>query len=167
MRDAHNSITAFNVYYSSGNPYTAQQVTSQLTNLFINENLETRQQQSQDTTKFLESQLETARQSLSEQEQRVREFQAQHIGELPAQLASNLQILSGLQAQLQSAEDGLNTARQQRVYLQSLIDQYRALQGSSKGGGQRSVGLTGDRPGIGQTQSAACRPEFSLHGSPS
>ena len=141
VRDAHNSITAFNVYYSSGNPYTAQQVTSQLTNLFINENLETRQQQSEDTTKFLENQLETARQGLSEQEGKVREFEAQHIGELPDQLASNLQILSGIQAQLQSAEDGLNTARQQRVYLQSLIDQYRTLQGSSKGSDNAPLGL--------------------------
>jgi uncharacterized protein involved in exopolysaccharide biosynthesis len=100
VRDARNQITAFNVSYSSRNPRIAQQVTSELTNLFINENLEVRQQQSQDTTTFLESQLATARQTLSDQEQKIREFQGQHIGEMPAQLASNLQILSGLQAQL-------------------------------------------------------------------
>jgi len=35
-----NQITAFNVYYSSRDPQIAQQVTSELTNLFINENLE-------------------------------------------------------------------------------------------------------------------------------
>ena len=61
VRDARNQITAFNVSYSSPDPHLAQRVTSELTNLFINENLETRQQQSEDTTKFLESQLETAR----------------------------------------------------------------------------------------------------------
>ena len=50
VRDARNQITAFNVSYSSRDPHVAQQVTSELTNLFINENLEVRQQQSEDTT---------------------------------------------------------------------------------------------------------------------
>ena len=88
--------------------------------------------QSEDTTKFLENQLETARQSLAEQEDKIRAFKAQHPGELPTQLESNLQILGGLQAQLQAQEDALNNSRQQRAYLESLLNQYRALQGSSK-----------------------------------
>jgi polysaccharide biosynthesis transport protein len=105
--------------YSSRDPHVAQQVTSELTNLFINENLEVRQQQSEDTTKFLESQLETARKILSDQEEKIREFKGQHVGELPAQVGSNLQILAGMQSQLQSEEDALNTAKQQRVYLET------------------------------------------------
>jgi polysaccharide biosynthesis transport protein len=47
VRDERNQITAFNVSYSSRSPLLAQQVTSELTNLFINENLEVRQQQSE------------------------------------------------------------------------------------------------------------------------
>ena len=90
-------ITSFNIYYSSRDPHIAQQVTSELTNLFISENLELRQQKSEDTTKFLESQLETARQALAEQEEKVRVYKDQHLGELPTQLGSNLQILAGLQ----------------------------------------------------------------------
>ena len=80
VRDASNQITAFNVSYSSRDPHVAQQVTSELTNLFINENLEVRQQQSEDTTTFLESQLETARKTLSDQEEKIREFKGQHVG---------------------------------------------------------------------------------------
>jgi len=134
-----NQITAFNVYYSSRDPQIAQQVTSELTNLFINENLEVRQQQSEDTTQFLESQLEAARKDLAQQEDRIRQFKGQHIGEMPGQLASNLQILGGLQSQLQSEQDALNAARQQRAYLQSMSD--LALQGSSKGPDGTTVGL--------------------------
>lgn len=130
VQDAHNQISAFKVYYWSRDAYVAQQVTSQLTNLFINENLEVRQQQSEGTTKFLENQMETARQTLAEQEEKIREFKAQHVGELPTQLATNLQILGGLQSQLQGEEDALNSARQQHVYLQTLVNQYRAMQGS-------------------------------------
>jgi len=127
-----NKLSAFHIYYSARDPLIAQQVTSKLANLFIDENLEVRQQQSEDTTKFLENQLETARQSLAEQEDKIRAFKGQHPGELPTQVESNLQILSGLQTQLQAQEDGLNNSRQQHTYLESLLNQYRALQGPSK-----------------------------------
>jgi polysaccharide chain length determinant protein (PEP-CTERM system associated) len=130
VRDEHNQVTAFNVYYSARDPHIAQQVTSELTNLFINENLEVRQQMSEDTTKFIEDQLDTAAKKLADQEEQIRLFKGQHIGELPAQVASNLQILSGMQSQLQTEQDALNTAKQQRVYLESLLAQYRTLQGT-------------------------------------
>jgi polysaccharide chain length determinant protein (PEP-CTERM system associated) len=129
VRGADSRIDAFNVYYSARDPLVAQKVTSKLTNLFINENLEVRQQQSEGNTKFLESQLTTARQSLEAQEEKIREFKGQHVGELPTQLGSNLQILTGLQSQLQTESDALNTSRQQRSYLEALLNQYRTLQG--------------------------------------
>ncbi len=133
VRDARqDQITAFNIYYSARDPHVAQKVTGELTKLFIDANLEVRQQQSEDTTKFLTSQLDSARASLAEQEAKIREFKGQHMGELPTQQASNLQILSGLQSELVNEQDALNTAQQQRVYLQTLINQYRSLQGSSK-----------------------------------
>src|ERR1700722_10892330 len=142
VRD-RDQITAFNVSYSSRDPRVAQKITSELTNLFINENLEVRQQQSEDTTQFLEGQLETARQALSDQEEKIREFKGQHVGELPAQVGSNLQILAGLQSQLQTEEDALNTAKQQRVYLETLVNQYRSLQSTptKTAGGTTAVGL--------------------------
>jgi polysaccharide biosynthesis transport protein len=141
VRDSRNQITSFNIYYSSHDPHTAQQVTSELTNLFISENLELRQQKSEDTTKFLEQQLETARQTLAEQEEKVRVFKDQHLGELPTQLGSNLQILSGLQSQLQNEEDGLNADRQQSAYLQSMLEQSRALLRGTKTGEGAPIGL--------------------------
>jgi polysaccharide chain length determinant protein (PEP-CTERM system associated) len=141
VRDGEGRVSAFNVSYLSQNPRTAQQVTSELTNLFISENLEVRQQQSEDTTNFLESQLETARKTLSDQEEKIREFKGQHVGQLPAQVGSNLQILAGVQSQLQAEEDALNTAKQQRVYLETLVNQYRSLRGSSKADGATPTGL--------------------------
>ncbi len=134
-------ITAFRVYYSARDPRVAQQVTGELTNLFISENLKVRQQQSEDTTKFIGSQLDIARANLTEQEAKVREFKGRHEGELPSQETSNLQILSGLQAQLQNEEDTLNTAKQQRVYLQSLIEQYRTAHANSRSADGTPTGL--------------------------
>jgi polysaccharide biosynthesis transport protein len=141
LRDNVGRINAFNVSFQSRDPHQAQQVTNEITNLFINENLEARQQQSEDTTKFLESQLEEARKALADQEEKIREFKGQHVGEMPGQVASNLQILSGLQSQLQNEQDALNAAKQQHVYLQSLVDQYHALQGPAKSADGTAMGL--------------------------
>ena len=127
-----DQITAFKINYSARDPHIAQRVTSELTNLFISENLKVRQKQSEDTTKFLGDQLEIARATLGEQEAKIREFKGGHEGELPSQQASNLQILSGLQAQLQNEQDTLNSTKQQRVYLQTLIEQYRSLHTTSR-----------------------------------
>ena len=96
VQDGDKRVTAFRIHYSAHDPVVAQQVTSNLTNLFINENLEVRQQESEGTTKFLEDQLEAARQNLEAQEQKVREFKGQHVTDLPTQF--DLQILGGLQS---------------------------------------------------------------------
>jgi polysaccharide chain length determinant protein (PEP-CTERM system associated) len=142
VHDQHNEeITAFKINYSAHDPHLAQQVTTALTDLFITENLKVREAQSEGTTKFIEDQLEEARTTLSEQEAKVRAFEAQHEGILPSQQASNLQILSGLQAQLQNEQDALNTAKQQRVYLQALIEQNKTLHGTSRTGEAGSADL--------------------------
>ena len=134
-------ISGFTVSYWGSSPEIAQRVTSELTGLFIHENQATLQQESENTTQFLQQQLADARANLSEQEAKVRAFQAAHEGELPSQEASNLQILSGLQAQLQNEEDALNTAQQQRVYFQSLIEQYQTLHLPAQGPGGAPTGL--------------------------
>jgi succinoglycan biosynthesis transport protein ExoP len=124
-------ITGFTIGYIAHDPQVAQQVTSELTDLFIDENLKARQQASEDTTKFIENQLETARTTLAEQEAKVRDFEGKHEGELPTQQATNLQILSGLQAQLQNEQDALNNAKQQGVYYEALLEQYRSMSNTS------------------------------------
>jgi polysaccharide biosynthesis transport protein len=141
VRDSRAQISAFNVSYASRDPHQAQRVTSELTNLFINENLEVRQQQSENTTSFLEDRLETARRALAEQEDKIRQFKSVHPGELPGQVGSNLQILAGMQSQLQAEQDALNAAKQHRVYLETLLNQYRSMQGSSKAVSGAPLGL--------------------------
>jgi polysaccharide biosynthesis transport protein len=142
------ALSSFNISYSSHDRFLAQKVTSELTNLFINENLEVRVDQSQNTTKFLEDQLEQARQSLATQEEKVRKFNQEHLGELPTQLQSNLEILRGLQNQLQSEQTSLSAAQERNAYLQSLIDQYHTMERTVK----TSSGTTviSDLPAIDQ-----------------
>jgi succinoglycan biosynthesis transport protein ExoP len=127
-------LAAFRISYSSSEPRVAQEVAGQLTSLFIDENLKTRAQQSENTTSFLESQMQEARQSLTEQEKRVKEFKSKYLGTLPDQLNSNVNILNGLQTRLQGELQAVNQAKQQGLYLQSLLDQYRSIRTGLKQG---------------------------------
>ena len=121
-----DQLSAFKVSYSAARPEIAKSITTELTSLFINENLQNREHMSEDTTAFLQNQLDEARQSLSEQEQKLKQFRTEHLGELPEQLQSNLQILNGLQNQLQAANDALNQTEQRNLYIRSLLNQYAA-----------------------------------------
>jgi succinoglycan biosynthesis transport protein ExoP len=121
------ALTAFKVSFIADKPQIAQQVNTQLASLFIDENVRASQEQSQNTTNFLDSQLTAAAAALAEQEKKMREYEASHMGELPDQLQSNLQILSGAQANLQAAVDARDKALQQQAYLNSLATQYDAM----------------------------------------
>jgi polysaccharide biosynthesis transport protein len=129
-----SELTAFKIRYSAGSPDLAQQVNSELTRLFIDENLKTQQQLSESTTEFLDGRLADARTKLAEQEAKVRAFKATHLGSLPTQLPSNVQIMSGLQSQLQATQHAVEAAEQQKLYLQSLLQQYQSVQDSLNNG---------------------------------
>jgi polysaccharide biosynthesis transport protein len=123
-------LTAFKIHYSAPTPELAQQVNSELASLFIDESFKAQQRLSESTTAFLDSQLADARTKLEEQEATVRAFKAKHMGDLPSQLESNVKILSGLQSQLETTERSLDAARQQKLYLESLQQQYQSVQGT-------------------------------------
>lgn len=125
--DGTKGPNAFKISYVGRTPDVAEQVTSRLTSLFINEDLKTQQQRDVNTTNFLQSQLTTAQADLAKKEQRLRDFKMANLGELPEQQQGNLQILDGLQMQLQNTNSALARANEQHAYLESLLGQYRNL----------------------------------------
>src|SRR5580693_6922938 len=131
-------LTAFKIRYSAGSPQLAQQVNSELTSLFIDENLKSQEQLSESTTAFLESQLATAQTKLEEQEAKVRAFKSTHFGNLPSQVETNVQILTGLQSQLQNVQRSIDGAKQQKIYLESMQQENQAIQ-ASYGSGNSAV----------------------------
>lgn len=122
------ALAGFVISYRAANPELAQLVNRQLTDLFRVANNASQQQFSQTTTAFLKTELDDAQANLNTQEASVKAFKAQHMGELPDQVQSNLQILAGLQENLQNTERSLSGAREQRLYLESLIQQYQSAQ---------------------------------------
>ena len=131
-------FNAFRISFTGRDPYVVQRVTGRLTSLFIEENLKMRERLASGTTNFLQEQLEQAQNEMQKQQQQLRDFKMRYIGELPEQQHGNLEILSGLHMELQNVMGGLARAQQQRVYLESLLTQYRSL--TALGGAQPGLG---------------------------
>lgn len=118
---ASQDLQAFRISFSGSEPRQVAQVANQLASLFIEENLRAREQQATGTTEFLENRLIETRKQLEEQEARLRDFRLRHIGAMPEQEATSLQIMGQLQAQMQTQNEALSRAEQQKSYLQSLM----------------------------------------------
>ena len=118
---------AFKITFTGDDPHSAQAVTGRLTDLFIKENNESREEQSTGTTKFLEDELQSAEEALNQQDIRLRDFKMHNLGELPDQQGGNLAILNGLHSQLQNVQSALGRVHEQDTYLQSLMSQYQEI----------------------------------------
>jgi polysaccharide biosynthesis transport protein len=128
IQSATKQLTAFKISYSAPSGRVAQAVTSRLTSLFIAENLHASASQSADTTQFLEDQLQKARTGLEQQGKRLDKFKTAYGGQLPTQMQTNMQILSGINTRLGQSNDALNRAEQQKSYFNSLLT--RAIGGT-------------------------------------
>jgi polysaccharide biosynthesis transport protein len=116
-------LQAFRISYSGTEPRLVAQVTNQLANLFIEENLKARELQSTGTTEFLENQLQDTRKALEDQEAKLKDFRLKHIGEMPEQQGADLQILGNLQNQVQVEGQALSQAEQKKTLLESMVNQ--------------------------------------------
>jgi len=112
---------AFRVSYSADDPRTAQRVTERLASLFIDESLRDREVLAEGTNQFLATQLDEARRQLVLNEKKLEEYQALHNGELPSQMAANLQGLHNTEMALQTVGESLNRDRERRLLLERSV----------------------------------------------
>ena len=99
------TTTSFALSYRGRDPQTVAVVTNTLASFYIEENLKVRERQAAGTAQFLKAQLAEAKRRLDEQERRVSAFRAQHLGELPQQMTSNMAQLESLNNQLRLNAD--------------------------------------------------------------
>ncbi len=116
-------LPGFFISFKADDAHTAQLVCSDITSLFLNENLKLREASAEGTTDFLKGQLNDAKRSLDEQDAKLATFKQQYSGRLPGQEASNSDMLSSLNTQLEAVTQQLSRAEQDRSYLQTMITQ--------------------------------------------
>ncbi|MGD0365137.1 MAG: Wzz/FepE/Etk N-terminal domain-containing protein [Bryobacteraceae bacterium] len=113
--------SAFRITYQGPDPATVADVANQIGNLFIEENLRTRENHAEGTSAFIEEQLEQAKKTLTALESQVEEYKLNHKGELPEQEGSLASALSRAQIDLQANQDAINRAGQSKALLSSSL----------------------------------------------
>jgi len=130
-----DDVPGFYISVVASEPRTAQQVCAEITSMFMTENLQLREQRAESTTDFLAKQLEEAKRKLDDQDQRLAVFKQRYVGQLPGQEQINMNVLMGLNSQLEAVTQSLNRAQQDKAYTESLLAQQVAAWQASQAGG--------------------------------
>jgi uncharacterized protein involved in exopolysaccharide biosynthesis len=127
-----STVPGFYVNYTASNAREAQQICTELTSMLTEQDLRSRQENTQGTTVFLTQQVADAKQSLDDLDKKLAAFKNQHMGQLPGEEDSNMKILMGLNSQLDANTQTLNRATQDKAYTESLLAQQLATWKSSQ-----------------------------------
>jgi len=117
------TVPGFYISYTASNPRVAQQVCSELTSAFIEENLKLRGQIAQGTTDFFNSQLDQFKRNQDELGARLATFRAKYFTQLPDHQEENLRMLASLNSQLDATTQALGRAAQDKTFTESLLNQ--------------------------------------------
>src|SRR6266480_2318333 len=148
-------LPGFYVDVTFDNPAIAQQICTEITSIFLEQNARERKQQAKETTSFLSKQLEEAKKNLDDQDAKFAELKRQYLGSLPEEEQSNLNILTGMNAQLEANTQALSRAHQAKAFNESLIGQQEANWKASQ---------TGQNPETAEQQLSALQEQLaSLH----
>jgi polysaccharide biosynthesis transport protein len=128
-------LSTFTISYQGRHPRVVAAVANELAASFIQWNVNSREEQVAGTKEFLSSELGAAKRSLEQQEDQLRRFRMEHLGETPDQAANNLQALAGLRSTSQALADAMNRLDEEKVLLTSLPE-------SAAGGANPEVTLT-------------------------
>ncbi|HWO27274.1 MAG TPA: Wzz/FepE/Etk N-terminal domain-containing protein [Candidatus Acidoferrum sp.] len=127
-------LPGFYVAVTLDDAHHAQEVCTAITSMFIEQNLRLRQEHSEMTTQFLATELTSAKANLDEQDAKLAEFKSRHIGELPEDEQTNLNLLTGLTSQLDASTQALARAQQDKSFNESLLSQQESAWQSSQTG---------------------------------
>ncbi len=117
----NNRPGAFRIGYSGADPEVVAKVTNRITNLFIEENMRTREVQAEGTSEFIESALQDSRKRLAEMEASISSYRVRHNGELPEQAAAITGTLNRLQLEQASNREAIARAESSKSILDSTL----------------------------------------------
>lgn len=118
----NNKPGAFRIGFTGSNPAVVAGVANRLANLYIEENMRTRETQAEGTAEFINSQLAEAKQKLSQMEARITEYKVRHNGELPEQANAITSTLNRLQLEQNNNREAIARAENSKVVLESTLN---------------------------------------------
>jgi polysaccharide chain length determinant protein (PEP-CTERM system associated) len=127
-------LPGFTVSVAFPDPRLAQQICSTITSMFMEENLQLRQRQAEQTTQFLSKQLDDAKAKLDEQDAKLANFERHYLGSLPDDEQRNINVLQGLNTELDATTQAIGHAQQDKTFAESALNQQLAQWQSSQDG---------------------------------
>jgi polysaccharide chain length determinant protein (PEP-CTERM system associated) len=112
---------AFSLSFEHESPKIAMLTTSKLASLFIDENIQIREQQAVSTSEFLETQLKETKAKLEVQEEKVKRYKLLYMGELPQEMQANLNAMTRMQDQLRTNADAISRLEDRKMFLESKV----------------------------------------------
>jgi protein tyrosine kinase modulator len=161
ISNGKDEVPGFTISFTGDDPRLAQQVCSEITSMFIEENLKLREQISVGTTDFLKLQLNQAKQALDDQDSKLADFQRKYMGSLPGNEQTDMNMMMSLSSQLDAITSQINRAQQEKAYQESLLSQQvAAWENTQKTGGVRTDTLENQLAGL-QSQLVAMRAQYT------
>jgi protein tyrosine kinase modulator len=111
----------FQLSFESESPEKAKQVAERIASLFIDQNLQVREQEAVGTKTFLDAETERLRKDLDEQETVVNQYKAAHRYELPDQLDTNLRSMEQFRRELEGVNQRLAALQERKGILQKQV----------------------------------------------
>lgn len=114
---------AFTLSFDGESPEQTQKVASELTNLFLNENLKARAQQAEDTYSFLKDEADKLEAQIAEYEKKLADFKKKNAGNLPELSQMNMQLMDRTESEVDDIGNQLRAAEERKFYLQAQLAQ--------------------------------------------
>jgi uncharacterized protein involved in exopolysaccharide biosynthesis len=114
---------AFSVSYQSRSPELALKVANELTTLYLNENLTSRTQLSQQTSTFFSEEAARQQARIAELDKSLAAFKEKHHDDLPELAQLNIQTADRTELDVRDAENRIAALDSQRVLLQAQLAQ--------------------------------------------
>lgn len=118
-----NGLPGFFISFRANDPHTAQSVCSEITSLFLSQNLQDRARWAEGTTDFLKGQLEDAKRNLDEHDAKLADFQRTYLGNLPGDETTSMNMLMSLNTQLDATTQAIARMEQDKSYGESVLAQ--------------------------------------------
>jgi polysaccharide chain length determinant protein (PEP-CTERM system associated) len=131
----------FQVSVTFDNAQTAQQICTEITSMFLEQNAVRRNEQAKVTTEFLTQEVIDAKAKLDEQDAKVAKFKREHLGSTKEEQQSNLSLLGGLNSQLEAQTQAISRAQQDKTFNETLLNQQEAQLKTTVNGAQSTDSL--------------------------
>jgi uncharacterized protein involved in exopolysaccharide biosynthesis len=137
------TLKGFTVMFAAQSPVLAAKVSNRLASLFIEENINVREQQVLGTANFFDTQLQKAKQEVNDKAQILANLKSKYAAELPEAQNLHLQALTSSQLALREEVDATNRAEQQKTALEAQLASAPNVVDLDSTGSTAATGLEG------------------------